>query len=163
MELRSLKITKKGVNVGWVEQTKDKSDREVIHRGKQPAHSDLLDLLKGLRAPVLRMLGLSSEWGADLEIRKVAVSEQKGGRGLVISGTKPISGMTPLNVSTPLLHEPGEDAEEDESNPSPVAKVFELLDQIGSEADLYVDGKCAQLELSPAEEAANEAVGAGSH
>ena len=141
-DLRKLKLGKSGVTIASVERRGKAGEILIQHEATCPhaPHPDLVCAMANLLQPCLALLQLPQGYRQNLTVSSVVLSEQKAGkRGLVVNLVKKLSdSKRPLNLSTPLLVEEESDDHED---------FGDAVDQIGREAEAYMGGKRAQMEL----------------
>ena len=147
MELRKLKLSKSGVQLVSVSRLGPEQEIVIEQHTRSPhaPHHDLVDAMTAFLQPALALLELPSHYRTECTVATIVVSEQKAGmRGLQINLVKKLKqGSRPLNLTTPLLVEEPEMAEDDLRH-----EFLDLLSTVTQEAEAYMSGKRAQGELA---------------
>ena len=132
------------------EETAGKNTKEIVFRSSEKPHPDFDLSLARLIPDVYDILQLDRAWriGA-MSIRGISWSqhEDTGIEGAVITALVPLETANgPLVINTP--HLPFEQYSESGESPTMDEKAKNHMEDVRTEAEAYVGGKRAQLELA---------------
>ncbi len=150
-ERRFTKITLKeqDVKLCMEEVIDENNSKEITFKSTEQAHQDFALAMRGLENSVRHILQWSEEYAQfAMTISGVSfsTSEKTGVRGAVISGyVKLDTATSPFFFNTPYL--PYEDHNDNEEAALLPEYTIRALDKLELEADAYLKGKRAQLQM----------------
>lgn len=126
----------------------DSSERQsVVHslRSHEDPRPEFVTALQSLTSIILSLCELPLDYGTDLKILGVTVTEHETlGRGLVITALKKLTrSQAPMVLNTPHLTETGSH----ENAPTLFGRELDLIEALQEEAERYRKGERAQQSL----------------
>ena len=151
--VRKIKVDKQGkISIDWEVRPEGLSTWDEYHmKCSDPARPEFYNALVDLRQDVLTLLEYPKTWLDDILVKGVSFSYSDDGiKGAVISGQRTLQySASPANFNTP--HKPyemyNENAEDTDGIIVMPEEIQERLDVLDDEANKYIDGKRAQMEL----------------
>lgn len=144
LRFKKIKYNGEKVVLHW---TTSKVMEEVAHEliSTQTPHPRLVDTLAAFVPEVLDLLELPADYDVGLRVVGLSINTQEDGRrGLVVTCLKALEGAQgPLVLNTPNLPEPGDDAQQ----PSLPSTMLRLMERAEREAEAFVNGKRAQVDM----------------
>lgn len=151
--VRKIKVDKQGkISIDWEVRPEGLSTWDEYHmKCSDLARPEFYNALVDLRQDVLTLLEYPKTWLDDILVKGVSFSYSDDGvKGAVISGQRTLQySASPANFNTP--HKPyemyNENAEDTDGIIVMPEEIQERLDVLDDEANKYIDGKRAQMEL----------------
>ena len=142
MQFTKIRFDGEKVELKWHEQHGEET-REVHFTSNEAPLPGLPAALKAFAGPIMVLLGLPGDYGAQGSVRSVSIRDKEGSSGIVASMTVPSSFTNgPFVINTPLAWQQPED-----DNIGVIADLFECLATLKDEATKYLTGERAQMEL----------------
>lgn len=154
--VRKIKVDKQGkISIDWEVRPEGLSTWDEYHmKCSDLARPEFYNALVDLRQDVLTLLEYPKTWLDDILVKGVSFSysddSDDGVKGAVISGQRTLQySASPANFNTP--HKPykmyNENAEDTDGIIVMPEEIQERLDVLDNEANKYIDGDRAQMEL----------------
>lgn len=151
--VRKIKVDKQGkISIDWEVRPEGLSTWDEYHmKCSDLARPEFYNALVDLRQDVLTLLEYPKTWLDDILVKGVSFSYSDDGvKGAVISGQRTLQySASPANFNTP--HKPYEMYNENAVDTDGIIvmpeEIQERLDVLDNEANKYIDGDRAQMEL----------------